>query len=158
MIKRITKTLAVGDVANAFTFSTGDDGKALSGKRGLLVLVVPPGANTPVGTSASVFLRVNDISTGYRNPANSSDTDAAISIGSVRNLWARIITDMFASNGTLTTRSNGGYSDGTTRSYNGLYIGGHASIGSAITKIYFFLSGSYTLPAGTIIEYWEVPA
>ena len=99
-------------------------------------------------------LNVNDIAAGYRDINIGTEDGTCLALGSIRNAFAGMNTDMSVVNGSaLTVKSFWCYSDGTNRS-SGTWMGGLVSGVAAISKIYLALSSSYTFPAGTVIEVW----
>lgn len=140
---------------NAVTISNDNLGKSFNLTRALLRILVPAGCSSPVGTSAFMFAKLNDITSGYKDPGNTNDNDSVFIIGAVRNLYGMVDVDMevLVSNSAI-IKSQSGYSDGTNRAANAVYVSSLLSGISSITKIYFYLGSSYTLPIGTIIELW----
>lgn len=152
--KRISKVL--DEPVSVFSYDIGDDGLPLNGVSGQIRIYVPAGCSAPVGASASFHIRINDISTGYYDIGNSNDNTHSIEIGSVRNVWGEVITDLYImGNSSLALKSEYAFTDGVTRFAEISRKGGHDNIGIAITKLFLF-TYIYTLPAGTIFEYWEV--
>jgi len=151
MKTRIARTLT--EAVNAITFTVGDDGLPLSGKRGILRLVAPSGCTAPTGTSATMSITINDITSGYCT--DSSDNGSSIIIGAIRNQSGVIDANLnILLDKCVTITSSGLYSDGTTRTMI-MRAGALISNISNITKISAALSGSYTMPIGTKIEYLE---
>ncbi len=151
---RISQTLT--EAVSAITLSQGDDEQPLNGIVGKLRIVVPAGCSAPTGEKAVVYAQFNDIVSGYYNQYVGSDDYSNITIGYVRNLMASITCDLDVIGSTLSTRQTTFYSDGVTRGSTTFY-GGNNSFDETIEKLYFFIP-TYTMPAGTIIEYWEVRA
>lgn len=139
--------------ANAITLTVDRDGEELNLKSASLFILVPAGSSAPVGASAYIEVRINDIATGYRDPGNSSDNGTYFSAGHVRNLYGLAVIDMCVmENSGLIAASRSAYSDGTSRKADIVYQAALMSGVPAINKIYVFLSGGYTFPIGTMIE------
>jgi hypothetical protein len=148
----VVYSTTLAGAANAVTITTDNNGQALNLKRAILNILVPAGCNAPVGTTATVSLKVNDVATGYRDVLGNTDNGSSANLGGVRNVFGLIMADLLATgNDGLCIKGNYGYSDGTTRTQGASNAALVSGI-TGITKIYFALSGGYTLPAGTMIE------
>jgi len=158
LIKRISKTLTTA--VSAITLSTGDDGNVLSGKFSSLRIMVPAGCSAAAGTSSITAMQINSVnSNSYRDQFSQATLNNQIFIGGIRNQYGNIWCDMSVLASTaLVIRGHYSYSDNTTMAYNTI-SGAMPVLGSTkISTVYFYSSGSYTFPVGTVIEYWEVPA
>jgi hypothetical protein len=156
-VKRISTMLSAA--VNAFTYTTGDDGLPLNGISGELQIVVPAGCSAPTGTNAALYGRINGIITGYHSPYGGSDNTDHLYLANIRNQFAAVNIELnVLHGGALLVLASFGYSDGTSFGTPAPSIGGLLSGVSSITSLYGYLSSSYTFPAGTMLEYWEVAA
>jgi len=158
LLKRFSTTLA--SAVTAVTISTGDDGNALSGKIGSLRILVPAGCSVATGTNSVIKAQINGITTAvYRDEYASTTLTTNIFIGNIKNQYGSIWCDMnVLANNSLIIKGHYSNSDNTTPEKNTV-SGAITALGSTkISSIYFYSTGAYTFPVGTIIEYWEAPA
>lgn len=147
----VVYSTTLGDAVNAVTISTDNHGKPFSLVNAQLRIFIPTIAALAVGTTAPLQIRINDITTGYKDPNSGGDNNAIGYVAWVRKLYG--ITNMSLSvigEACATVVYNNATSDGTTRSSS---TGALGVLGLAsISKLYLSFFGGYTLPAGTIIE------
>jgi hypothetical protein len=150
---RITRTLITP--GTGYNFTNGDDAGPLTGKGGVLRILVPAGSTAPTGTSSPILLQVNGIQTGYRTTIDASENADHIGVGYIRNAFGLIEIRLNVVGGAgLMVSGMYAFSDGTTRT-NGVFTGALLSGVSAISALNVYTMSGYTFPTGTIIEYRE---
>lgn len=149
---KIVYSTVLSTPSNAFTITTDSAGNALDIKSCQINIIVPAGCSAPTGSGAIFYARVNDIVTGYIDSQQALENAVQMFWGVARNVFAEITIDAnILNNSAMSVQTQYYYSDGTTRSRSQQSSGLLSGINS-INKIYFYMSGGFTLPAGTIIE------
>ena len=147
----VVYSAALDTAANAITISADNDGNAFALKCAELNFLVPAGCSAPDGTSAQLYIRINDVETNYADSFFGYLAALQMYAGFVRNLYAQIKSTFNAFEGGMTHYASGVCRDSVATAGLPNYSGMLSGV-TSITKFYAWLHSGYTLPAGTMIE------